>query len=518
MKQIIQYAALTLTLCASLVSCADLDENPVGTLTPEGFFNTIDDVYPMIDGTYGLMASSSYYGAGLTVPLQLMSDMVDNGYEFSDYAEFSRFLTTPTNSYVSDLWASSYQTIATANTAIQGVGYLDDETEAVKLAAEGEARFVRAFLYYHLVRLYGSIPYIDNPDIEDALSITLSTPDEVYAHIIEDMTFAFENLDYDPRDGVRSKPSKGAAASYLASIYMTRGEWQLSYDYAKWVIDNSGALNYALEDDYQDLFRNSEQWASSEYIFLVDFTSNQTGQNPNPTTYENDNKIGPFNGVEGGESPLGGWSMLVPHLNVYSAWDTEDYRLKVSMTDSLILGDDTGIVRPYTDFEIPRPHIAKYTRFPGDGRTTAGWRSDFDYVTFRYAEVLLIAAETANELGFTDEAIGYVNQIRARARQAGVIEFDGGGLGTYAPSTFPEDVTSGLGTSELRDVILEERRIELAFEWKRWYDIVRHDMGAEVFGTNGLEPQSNFNTFRYLLPIPQDEMNKNENFVQNPGY
>ncbi|WP_299781599.1 RagB/SusD family nutrient uptake outer membrane protein [uncultured Formosa sp.] len=518
MKHIIKLSALALSLFAVLVSCADLDENPVGTLTPEGFFNTIDDVYPMIDGTYGLMASSSYYGAGLTVPLQLMSDMVDNGYEFSDYAEFSRFLTTPTNSYVSNLWASSYQTIATANTAIQGVSYLDDEDETVKLAAEAEARFVRAFLYYHLVRLYGNIPYIDSPDIADPLSITLSTPEEVYAHIIEDMTFAFEHLNMDPRGSVRSRPSKGTAASYLASVYMTLGEWQLSYDKAKWVIDNAGALHYALEDDFQDLFRNSEQWASSEYIFLVDFTSNQTGQNPNPTTYENDNKIGPFNGVEGGESPLGGWSMLVPHLNVYTTWEANDYRLNVSMTDALILDDDTGIVRPYTDFEIPRPHVAKYTRFPGDGRTTAGWRSDFDYVTFRYAEVLLIAAETANELGFTAEAIGYVNQIRARARQAGEIEFTGGGLGTYEPSAFPEDVLSGTGTAALRTLILEERRIEFAFEWKRWYDIVRRDLGHEVFGTDGLEPQSNFATFRYLLPIPQDEMNKNENFIQNPGY
>ncbi|QDO95158.1 RagB/SusD family nutrient uptake outer membrane protein [Formosa sediminum] len=516
MKNILKMVALSLFF--STVSCADLDENPVGTLTPEGFFNTIDDVYPMIDGTYGLMASSSYYGAGLTVPLQLMSDMVDNGYEFSDYTEFSRFLVTPTNSYVSDLWASSYQTISTANTAIQGIGLLNEEVTAETLAAEAEARFVRAFLYYHLVRLYGNIPYIDSPDIVDPLSIQLSSAEEVYSYIIEDMTFAFENLNMAPRDNVRSRPSKGTAASYLASIYLTLGEWQNAYNQSKWVIDNAGELNYALEVDFQDLFRNSEQWGSTENIFLVDFTSNQTGQNPNPTTYENDNKIGPFNGVEGGESPLGGWSMLVPHLNVYNTWNANDYRLKVSMTDALILDDETGIVRAYTDFEIPRPHIAKYTRFPGEGRTTAGWRSDFDYVAFRYAEVILIAAEAANELGFTTEAETYVNQIRNRARQGGVIDFYGGDLGTYVSSDFPENIQTGISTAELRTLILEERRIEFAFEWKRWYDIVRRDLGSEVFGINGLEPQSNFEKFRYLLPIPQDEMNKNENFIQNPGY
>ncbi|MEO9893470.1 RagB/SusD family nutrient uptake outer membrane protein [Aurantibacter sp.] len=516
MKNIIKFSALA--ILTVVVGCADLDEEPVGSLTPVGFFNTVDDVYPMIDGTYGLMASSNYYGAGLTVPLQLMSDMVANGLEFSDYAEFSPFLTTPTNSYVGNLWASSYQTIATANTAIQGVGLLEGDNEDEKLLVEGEARFVRGFLYYHLVRLYGNIPYIDSPDIVDPLSIELSTPDEVYVKIVEDLTFAFENLEMDSRGSVRSRPSKGTAASYLASVYMTMGEWQKSYDSAKWVIDNAGELNYALAEDFQDLFRNSEQASSLENIFIIDFTANLTGQTPNPTTYENDGKIGPFNGVEGGVEPIRGWSMLVPHINVYTTWDANDYRLKVSLADSLILDDDTDIVRPFTDFEVARPHIAKHNRFPGEGRTTAGWRADLDYIAFRYAEVLLIAAEAANELGKTTESVDYINLIRARARKGGVIDFYGSGYDTYEPSSFPEDVLSTANTEDLRSIIIEERRIELAFEYKRWYDIVRLDLGSEVFGAGGLEPQSNFNVQRYLLPIPQDEMNRNQNFVQNPGY
>lgn len=516
MKNIIKFSALT--ILTFIVGCANLDEEPVGTLTPAGFFNTIDDVNAMTDGTYGLMASSNYYGSGLTTPLQLSSDMVDNGLEFSDYTEFSPFLVTPTNSFVSDVWATSYQTIATANTAIQGVGLLgDDIDENDKNLAEGEARFVRAFMYYHLVRLYGNIPYIDSPDIEDPLSIEQSTPEEVYVKIIEDLSFAFNNLDIESRGSVRSRPSKGTAATYLASVYMTLGEWQESYDNAKWVIDNSGALNYALVNDFQDLFRESEQWTSPEYIFSIDFTANQTGENPNPITYENDNKIGPFNGVEGGVSPIRGWSMLVPHINVYNTWDSEDYRLKVSLADSLILDDDTDIVRPFSDFEVARPHIAKFNRFPGEGRTTAGWRSDFDHAAFRYAEVLLIAAESANELGLASEAIGFVNQIRGRARNAGTIDFYGSGYDNYLPSNYPEDVTA-TSSDNLRTIILEERRIELAFEFKRWYDIVRRDLGSEVFGPSGLEPQSNFSEFRYLWPIPQGEIDKNQNFVQNPGY
>ena len=125
MKNIIKFSALS--ILTFVVGCANLDEEPIGTLTPIGFFNTIDDVNAMTDGTYGLMASSNYYGSGLTTPLQLSSDMVDNGLEFSDYTEFSPFLVTPTNSFVSGVWATSYQTIATANTAIQGVELLGDD-------------------------------------------------------------------------------------------------------------------------------------------------------------------------------------------------------------------------------------------------------------------------------------------------------------------------------------------------------------------------------------------------------
>lgn len=516
MKKIVKISVISLV--AFFIGCADLEENPVGLLSPDGFFKTVDDVKPMILGTYGLMASSSYYGSGLTAPLQLMSDMVDNGFEFSDYAELSPFLTIPTNSYVRRVWASSYQIIVTANTALEALAVVDEPSEDRRKRFQGEVRFVRAFAYYHLVRLYGNIPLITSTDVGDILAIQQSSTDEVYAQIIEDLTFAFDNLSTNPQGGVRSRPSKGTAAAYLASVYMTRGDWQNAYNNAKWVIDNSGTLDYVLASDFQDLFRESEQWASQEHIFVLDFTGNVRGSIPNPVTLENDGLIGPFNGISGGDKPIRGWSMLVPHQNVYDNWDKDDYRIKVSLNDSLIMRDGTGIVRHYSDFNWKTPHIAKHNRFYGEGRTTAGWRSDLDFVAFRYAEVLLIAAETANELGNTAEAVDYVSQIRSRARGAGTIDFFGNGYGSYAPSVSPADVVGVPSQEDFRTLILEERRIELAFEFKRWYDIVRRDLGDQAFGAGGLEPQTGFSKFRYLLPIPQGEMDKNQNFVQNPGY
>ncbi len=519
MKNIIRISVLSLLVV--FAGCTDLEENPVGVLAPEGYYNTAADVQAMINGAYGVMPSSNYFGNGLTSTLQLLSDMVANGFEWSDYADLSPFRFTPENSYVNNIWNTSFQVIAIANSAIYGISLITED-EDVKNSLEAEARFIRAFVYYHLVRLYGDVPYVDSPDVDDILTKEQSSVADVYTNIIADLDYGKQYLSMKHPDGLRSRPSQGTAATVLASVYLTMGNWQGAYDNAKWVIDNAGALDYALETDFQNLYRESAQAGQKEHIFILDFTGNLRGSNPNPVTLENDQLVGPFNGIDGADKPFRGWSMLVPQLNIFTDWDLDDYRRKVSMEDSIIMKDGTGIVRHYTEFKAktPRPHIAKWNRFAGEEKSNfAGWRSSLDYPAFRYGEVLLIAAEAGNEIGKTSEAVGWVNQIRARARAGGEINFDGNGFGTYAPSAVPADVAGGISEGDFRTLVLEERRIELAFEWKRWYDIVRRDLGDQVFGAGGREPQANFNKSKhYLLPIPQLSIDLNANFVQNSGY
>ncbi len=502
-----------------ITGCSDLEEIPTRGVSPEVVFQSASDVEAMILGTYGLMASSRFYGDGLTTPLQIQSDMLDLGFDYSNYSEFNSFIHTPTNTYPIGLWRSSYQIIATANTALDGVSILggkltDDEANTLK----AEAFFARSLVYYHLVRLFGEVPYITNIDFGDPDAVKKTSVAKIYEGIISDLQFAFENLPTQHLGGVKSRPSKGTAATMLASVYMTLENWDASYENAKWVIDNSGLLGYVLENDFQDLWRADIQANSPEYIFSIDFAGNKNGNN-NTTTFENDQTIGAFNGVDGGDRVVRGWSMLVPSVKVYNAWNSNDYRKFVSLNDELRLADRT--IHPYTDFNIPRPHAAKLNRFVGETKgNTAGWRSDFDFVVFRYAEVLLIAAEAANELGKTTEAVGYLNQIRERARKGGTINSTGNSYGVYPASAFPADASSSITQSDLRKEIIEERRLELAFEFKRWYDIVRLDLGDEVFGPNGLEPQPNFDkTKHYLLPLPQEELDRSPNLLpQNSGY
>jgi hypothetical protein len=253
-------------------------------------------------------------------------------------------------------------------------------------------------------------------------------------------------------------------------------------------------------NDYQDVFNATI--LNSENLFAIDFASGLGG-----TGNEGQHYMAPLTGIRGSDDL--GWSVNVPSMAVYNSWDDRDYRKSVALDATTMV---KGVEVPYTEFaNTKRPHIAKFMRFHGNSPAGDGANSDLNYTAMRYAEVLLIAAEAINEVsGPTDEAIGYVNQLRARARNA-----------AGQQNSFPGDVASGISKADFKALVIEERRLELSFEWKRWYDIKRLGIGNDVFkGANPLEPHANFDAGKhYLLPIPQKEIDVNPNLLpQNPGY
>ena len=493
------------TLVACVFSCADLEERPVGLLAPESLFNTSRDVEVAIFGAYGWIATERLYGRQFVTALMLRGDMVDIGDRGTpaERQQVNDFNMDDNNAMVRTFWPVWYQVVSAANAAIAGAESLGAaENEINPLIAE--ARFIRAFSYYHLVRVFGDIPYIDyfidNPESVQELA---KTPEaQVYEGIIADLEFAKEWLPDMQPSGVRSRATKGTAASYLSSVFLTLENYQRAYEEAKWVIDNKDRFGYALESDYQDLFRAEMADNLNETIFTVDFLGQQSGGGG-----ANDDIMGSMTGIRGADEL--GWSVNVPSIQVYNTWDARDYRKQVSFADSALV---KGVLQPYTIFQnTQRPHIAKYRRFPGVSNSE-GRDTDHNYIAFRYAEVLLIAAEALAEVngGPNAESIGYVNEVRARARN-----WDGN------TTSFPEDVQPGLSQAQFIDLVLEERRLELAFEFKRWYDIKRRKLGEEVFkGPNSLEPHSGFDASRdYLMPLPRVELDVNPNLApQNPGY
>ncbi|CAH1001845.1 SusD-like protein P2 [Neolewinella maritima] len=501
------YYLLVLCLLGGVNSCSDLEEDPVGLLAPESFFRTPADVETATLGIYAWLASESVYGRKLTLSLQLRSDMCDIGDRNTPgrRQNVNDFEMGADNGMTSAFWPGLYRMIGSANAVIDGATQVED-SPAVQ-ASVGEARFLRAYAYYHLVRLFGDIPYIDF-FITDPVaigSIEKTPAAEVYANIIADLEAAKASLPDSQPGGIRTRPTRGTAAAYLASVHMTLGQWQAAYDEATFVIANRDAFGYRLMDDFADLFKARIADGLAEHIFAVDFLGNESGGGG-----QNVDWMGPVTGirqVSTADAPNGGWSVSVPSMLVYTTWDDRDYRKEVSFIDSAVVdGVYSGFEKFAPNHGSPRPHMAKFFEFCGNNRGDCGF-SDNNYVAMRYAEILLIAAEAGAEVGApAGEVVGYINEVRERARFG---------------SDFPADVEPSISGSELIDLIMEERRLELAFEFKRWYDIKRRNLGDEVFkGPSSLEPHPNFDSGRdYLMPIPQDELDRNANLApQNPGY
>ncbi len=490
---------------ATVVGCSDLEEVPVGRLSPDGLVKSPADVQTLVNGAIGNMATERYWGRKLSLPIMLRSDMVSIGDQGTPgrRREVNNFSMGADNGMVTTLWPRAYQVIAGTNEAIAAAATLEVPAEQID-PITGQAYFFRAYTYYHLVRLFGDIPYLDAPvvNVEEASQISKTPANEMYANIINDLEEAKASLPN--TQPTTALPSKATAAGFLASVYLTLGDYQKAYDEAKFVIDNEGDFGLMLEPDFQNLFNADVN--SSEPLLTLDFngfSDGDTGRDYMPA----------LTGIRANERGNigGGWSVAVPTVNVYNTWDGRDYRKAVSLDTTGIFDGVEEFFDKFPEFDsrnIQSAYIAKYTRLIGATGTGNGRASSLNYALMRYAEVLLIAAEALNEISpGSAEAAAYVNRVRARAR-------NGNDTG------FPEDVTAGLSQDEFRDMVLEERKWELAFEFKRWYDIKRRQLGPEVFGSDGLEPQPSFDPARdYLFPLPFDELDRNPNLApNNPGY
>lgn len=488
-----------------VVSCTDLEEEPVGLLAPESFFSTPADAETAVMGGYSMLSRNLFYGRRLTMTLQLLGDHVDIGDigTRSTRIQTNDFRFDPSNDDYSSIWESAYLAIGAANSAIDGIPGINMDEER-KNSLIGEATMIRALSYYHLVQLFGAVPYIDEFVTDPgALGDVTRTPvDVVYERIIEDLQFATTVLPNVHPNNVRSRATKGTAHTMLSKVYLILEEWELAAEHAELVINNGADYGYDLVPDYRQLW-NADLGDQDEHVWTVDFLGGVTD-------YSNGNNanvdyVAVMTGVRGAD--MQGWSVLVPSPGMYPFFPDTDYRKEVSfLTETEV----DGIMTPYTEWTWPRIHIGKWNINPGQNANADASISDHNLVIFRYAEVLLIAAEALNEAkgGPTAQAYEYINRVRERARN------QGGQISQY-----PEDLQQGLSQEEFRRAVREERTLELAFEWKRWYDLKRWGLVEEAFtGPDSFEPHPDIQPHHTLLPIPQPEISRSPNLTQNPGY
>ncbi|MRS64383.1 RagB/SusD family nutrient uptake outer membrane protein [Larkinella terrae] len=352
----------------------------------------------------------------------------------------------------------NYQIIARANqilTTIDPINFAADSKNNLK----GQAQFLRAFAYFDLIRLFGKVPLHLTPvtSREDAAS-PLATADQVYAQIEKDATEASKSL-LNKAKQEAGRATSGAAKTLLANLYITQKKWAQAETVLKDVVANDG---YMLMPDYNNAFSfTATNKNNQESVFEIQYMEGSAGYNgnqmyrfmPSPITAA---ELQPFTGTSNAQ-PTSQESNNIPTPDLIAAYEAGDKRKDISIgyvTLSQSLRDN----KVY-------PYIKKYVR-PHSLHNNTGQ----NWPVYRYAEVLLFLAEALNEQGKTADAATYLNQVRARAGLA---------------------ATTATSQATMREAIFKERRVELAFENKRWFDLTRTGRVKEIIGAYGAKVKAN---------------------------
>lgn len=480
-----------------VAGCKDfLEIPPQGRVTEEEIRTNPTAAQDLVNGVYNIMWLGGFgpdvHGLQFIVLTSIVSDDADKGSTPTDYAaamEIDNFTYGPSNQNVQNFWTGYYQAIARANQALDKLPLAPlEEAEKNKLLAE--VRFLRGYFYFNLVRTFGGVPKIDRvPTPEEANSDSLQTrasAAEIYALVIGDLQFAVDNL---PLKGATpvGRITKGAAEMLLAKVYLYQKNWQKAFELSRSVIDSK---LYDTLSSYADIWRASGA-NSIESIFEVQ-TGTNAACNAAIELYANSQGIRARRGWTDF-----GFGFNNPTANLAAAYEPGDKRKEATIITILPAGTmlwDGFRVPSRDSVENDRYNYKAYHSRTQEPYCGSPDRTPKNLRVLRYGELLLMYAEAANELGNTGEALAKLNIVRKRA---GLLAATGGG-------------------AELRLKIWNERRVELAMEHDRFWDLVRQGRAGQVMRAHGKNFVDGKNE---LFPIPQEQiLLSNNRLTQNPGY
>lgn len=476
-----------------------LDRKPLGQYTTDNYpYPTGGGPYDQyVYAVYSTLRTYNCTGFGFIGAVSIRSDDADKGSTPADapaQLEMDNFPVTPTNGLVDNLWDGYYDAITKCNIVLHQVGIDSTNTpESTKILAEAQARFIRGYAYFMLVRLFGSVPLVDTVLANVSSSnIPQSPASVIYSFIEQDLQFAAANLPPSWSSQFIGSVTRGSASGMLAKVYLYEKKWQLAMASADAVI-NSGL--YDLKTPYDKIFTEAGENCSGS-VFEI-----QAYADANHKTDSYGCQYATFQGVRGAGVFNLGWGFNGPSQQLVDAYEKGDPR-EASTILFCPSPQPTRYGEVFPAEPNPRYNMKEYT--DPAWRQKVGSQAGYwmNVRILRYSDVLLMYAEAANELGQTDEALAKLEMVRARAR-------DGN------PDVLPE--ITERDQTKLRQLIHHERRIELAMESDRFFDIVRWGVSDSVMHAAG---KGNFNGSRDdLLPIPQTEIDiSNGVLKQNPGY
>lgn len=444
-------------------------------------FKSASEAEAALAGAYSDF-KNEYYQLDYFVNGDAQSDDAYAGADNPANFQIDDYKLDATNSNVSRDWRYLYSTIGKCNTVINNVRAVNDPamSAARKEQIVGEASFIRAFMYFQATQLWGDVPL----QLKEVKTISAANLEEIYpqifparapqadvfAQIIADLEIALEKV---PASAAhKGFATKGAVNALLAKVYATQvpQDWNKVRDYCDAVI----AGGYTLLADYNQLWALGNE-NTTESIFEINYDGGAPDGNWGTKM---------FRGLD--------WKKFnIPSNDLLAAFDAENDTKRKNA--SVIFEDVSG---KWSDPHYPQnkyPFINKWRNFQ-EG-------SNQNYIFIRLADILLLKAEALNELGDQPGAAALVNQIRSRVS-----------LGA----------TPAVTQAELRLAIEKERRLELAFEGHRWFDLKRTGRAIEVIndvkGADGQLIGYNLSANRLVWPVPQAELDKNIRLQQNAGY
>ena len=513
-KWMISAAALAGIIATYSCSKSFLDINPQGQLTEEQVLVDPNAAQNLVTGVYNTLYLGGFgpttVGFLYVLATDLASDDGDKGSTpsdgLTDFGSIDDFTETPNDFVFNNLWQGYYQGISKANRAIDQLNAATfDSTTRNRLI--GETRFIRGLYYFNLVRLFGGVPKITRtPDASEFNSDefqTRASKEEIYQVIIEDFQYSVDHL---PEKGDANsevgRATKGAAQSFLAKVYLYQKDYQKAYDLSLAVIQ-SNKYSLVPYPYYGVVFREHPQDGvggnnNTESIFEV-----ETGVNAN------EDAISPLFSNGQGARSKGGWNDLgfgfnnptQDLANAYEPGDSTRRNGTIIFVNPTVAapGISTGTVL-WDGFRIPSQDSVENQRYSykayhspiAESAQTSNNKDTKpkNIRLMRYAEVLLINAEAAAEAGNSGQALSDLQLVRSRA-----------GLTT---------------TTATVDDIWKERRVELAMEQDRFFDLVRQGRAGAVLRAHGKAFVDGKNE---VFPIPQPQIDlSGSRLLQNNGY
>ncbi|MBD3905347.1 RagB/SusD family nutrient uptake outer membrane protein [Chryseobacterium sp. Ch-15] len=468
---------LTISILSLFVSCNDdfVDIKPEGVVVAEDFYKTEADAMKATNAIYSFLRSWENSGFPAQFVYGVTGDDVEKGSNPGDASfinAYDNFSFTTSDDGVNGYWTGQWQAVQRANQVITNVPNIDMDS-ALKTRLVAEAKMLRAYFYFNLVRIYGGVPIFDGIQA-DYINQPRNTAAEVYAFIVKDLTEASTILPQTYPAGQEGRVTKGGALGLLSKVYLYMKDYQKAYD----VSNQVKGMGYSLDSSFNHLFRPAGEFGT-ESVFEVncgcspEFGGSQYAE------------------VQGVRNQYG-WGFFTPTQALENAFEPGDIRKQFTILREGQITPEGDLIKK-GDPQAGNTWNYK-TYVPSSLNNNAcGYGSIQNIRILRFADILLINAEAANELGNTAVAITNINLVRNRAQLAN---------------------TTATNQLALRTAIWQERRVELAMENDRFPDLVRTGQAGTFLGPLGFQTGKN-----ELFPIPLRAITDSKGILtQNPGY